>query len=520
MVNSGRTKRILKSAIAAISAIAVMLSLCITAGAETYRTVKLDIPRVSQRPGIGDCAIASMATVEAYCHGLPSGDYNSAAYQAVYSANGYSIYAMWSQIGFSYLGYFDMQTLYNQLKTGYPVIVHRTSSHYSVVYGYVGSTSRLELSGFLIVDVDDSYNNSSSAYKRLDAWKGGYSLDAMVIRLDGLTISSKSLKINGNHPAAYSAKGEKFTPYGRVISNSNITNVTVSVISSAGSTVQNYSAAPNAKSFALSKAAGNINVSSLQTGSYVYSVYAKDASGATKTVKFNFGVGVAPGTSTDTGSTQPAAPTPEIKKVSYKAVVDADPSLNIRKSADVNSQWLATIPDGEIIDITAECSGWGQTSYKGIAGWVCLDYVRKYNEIKPASVVTEPVEVPAAEVRYARAVSAADLKSAKNVSSSTVVSAPKNAILRIKSSESGWFKVLYNGKEGYISSNSCVADVFDIDGNQMINSSDALFALEAAIGRKKLTDNQFKVGDANGDGRVNSTDALVILSVATGEKKF
>ncbi len=522
MVNTGRSKKIREIAVSAIMIIALILSLGVAAGAETYRAVELKVPRVSQRPGIGDCAIASMATVEAYCHGLPSGDYNSTAYKAVYSANGYSISANWSQLGFNAVDSFSMQTLYNQLKMGYPVIVHRTSSHYSVVYGYDGSTSSLEMSGFMIVDVDDSYN-SKTAYKRLDKWKGSYSLDRMVLRLDGLNISSSSLKINGNHPAAYTAKGEKFTPYGRVISNCNITNVTVSVISAEGKTVQTYTAAPNAKSFAISQAGSKINISSLSNGAYAYRVYAKDASGASKTVSFNFGVGVAPAPISD-AKTEPEETTtkaPEIKKVeSYKVVINSDPSLNIRKSADASSQKLSAIPNGEIVEITAECGSWGMTSYKGYAGWICLDYVQKYTEPNP-TVASESVVTSVSEnARYARVIEETEIKSTKFIFSSSVGLIPQDAVIRVTGVEGDWLKIMYNGKEGYIMVSSCIADLFDIDGNGTVNSSDALCALEVSIGKRILTETQFKIADANGDGSVNSSDALIILAVATGEKTF
>ena len=219
MTKTPSIKKMMKFVLSFAATLVILFAVGISASAaESYPEIRLNVPRISQQVGHGDCAIASLATVEAYCHGLPSGNSDSVAYQAVYSANGYSVSATWSKLGYKTIEGFDMKTAYNQLKTGYPIIVRRSSPHYSVVYGYDGNTSKLELSGFLIVDVDDSYN-SSTAYMRLDKWVRG-SLDRMVVRQNGLAISTSGLKITNNHPAQNTAKGESFTAYGTVVSGS------------------------------------------------------------------------------------------------------------------------------------------------------------------------------------------------------------------------------------------------------------------------------------------------------------
>ncbi len=336
------TKKVLMLLLSLVATAVIFFAMSLSASAASYPAIKLDVPRISQRPGTGDCAIASMATVEAYCHDLPSGDYNSKAYQAVYSANGYSSSAMWSKIGYKTVEGFSMTTAYNQLKTGYPIIVHRTSQHYSVIYGYNGSSSTLELSGFLVVDVDDSYN-TRDPYFTLDDWVRG-SLDRMVIRQNGLAIATDKVKITTNHPAKETAKGESFTPYGVVVSDSKITSVSVSINNAAGAQKQSYSATPNATSFNLSNASSKINTSSLAAGSYTYWITAKDASGDTDSFKFSFSV-----------STQAnVTPSVEIKDVDYTATVKADPSLNMRKGAGVEYAVITSIPYGTKVCVSAE----------------------------------------------------------------------------------------------------------------------------------------------------------------------
>ena len=506
-----KTDRILKFALSVAAVIVVFLAFGISASAKTYNSIQLDVPRVSQRPGQGDCAIASMATVEAYCHNLPAGDYTSQAYQAVYSANGYSASANWSKLGYQPIDGFSMETAYNQLKTGYPIIVYRSSSHYSVIYGYDGNKNYLEKSGFKVVDVDDSYN-STTAYVRLDSWQRSYSLTRMVVRLDGLDIPHDEIKYTGNHPASTHIKGDSFTARGMVISGSKLTSVTVAVKSSNGKTVQTYSASPDSKSFAVSKANGTLDFTKLSVGSYYFSVSAKDSSGASKNFNFDFKVALE-------GSVPVINDEPTVKKVSYTAVVKADPSLNLRMNPGVDSTKITSVPYGEKVSVTAESSiGWAMVTYKNYVGWVSMQYIEKYVEpiIDPTPVEPTPVE----SVRYARCTTATSLKSTTFIFSSNVVSIPKNAIMRIIGVENGWLQVKYSGKTGYLSLNVCVVDMFDVDFNGAINSTDALLVLETATGKKKLSDAEKKVADSDGNGTVNSADALAILQISTGAKTY
>lgn len=503
------TKKVIMLMLSIASAVVIFFAMSLSASAASYPTIKLDVPRISQAPGRGDCAIASMATIEAYCHDLPAGDHNSKAYQAVYSANGYSSSAMWSKLGYKTIEGFNKTTVYNQLKTGYPVIVHRTSQHYSVIYGYDGSTTSLELSGFLVVDVDDSYN-TKSPYFRLDSWIRG-SLDRMVVRQDGLAISTDELKITTNHPAKEMAKGEAFTAKGMVVSDEKITSVSVSVNNAAGAQKLSYTANPNTTSFGLSAANSKVDISSLSAGSYVYWITAKDASGDVKSYKYNFSI----------SSKAYEEPKLEITEVSYTAIVKADPYLNMRKGAGMEYSVIDTIPDGEKISVTGECDGWARVSYGGKVGWVSMAYIEKYVENPNLNQNPSTPSVPDTFVSYyARLTANGSLKESANVFSSTVATVPKNTVVKVLGESDGWIKFAYNGTVGWLRSTSCVSNVGDVDGGGAVNSTDALLILRTSTGSLKLTDKQNLVADFNGDGKVNSVDALIVLQVATGSKKF
>ena len=51
----------------------------------------------------------------------------------------------------------------------------------------------------------------------------------------------------------------------------------------------------------------------------------------------------------------------------------------------------------------------------------------------------------------------------------------------------------------------------DINGDGWVDSGDALLALQVAVGRRQLTDEQERWADVNRDGRVDAGDAIRIL---------
>lgn len=56
----------------------------------------------------------------------------------------------------------------------------------------------------------------------------------------------------------------------------------------------------------------------------------------------------------------------------------------------------------------------------------------------------------------------------------------------------------------------------DVNVDKKVNSNDALFILEFAVGKRVFSDVQLKAGDMNSDGKVDSQDALAVLKSSTG----
>ena len=58
----------------------------------------------------------------------------------------------------------------------------------------------------------------------------------------------------------------------------------------------------------------------------------------------------------------------------------------------------------------------------------------------------------------------------------------------------------------------------DVDENGKLSSNDALFALQAAAGKRTLSENARLAADADKNGKLSSNDALFILQAAAGKR--
>ena len=182
-----------------------------------------------------DCALVSLATVESYLYGATTTADKNAVYKAVINKNLGTTSGVprdnavqsWDALGYATKSY-SLQNLYDQLAQGYPVLIHRYKSdsnqHWSVVCGYVGSTTKLEKSGFIVVDIEKGTGKS-----RLDDWQGSYTLKTIGYRKNGVSIMTMSddIRFAINFPESVHISGEYHTCYGWVTSPSGLTRVQV-----------------------------------------------------------------------------------------------------------------------------------------------------------------------------------------------------------------------------------------------------------------------------------------------------
>lgn len=93
-------------------------------------------------------------------------------------------------------------------------------------------------------------------------------------------------------------------------------------------------------------------------------------------------------------ATEPTT-TASYKKGIYKTNVED--SLNMRSGAGTSYKWLASIPDGVSLTVTdvkkADGYNWGYTTYKGVSGWIALDFCQYVGEIPTTQPTTAPTTV-------------------------------------------------------------------------------------------------------------------------------
>ncbi|MBE6937653.1 MAG: hypothetical protein E7460_03755 [Ruminococcaceae bacterium] len=249
-----------------------------------------------------DCALVSLCTAESYLYGATSAADKKLVYNAVINKNLGTTSGVprdnavqsWGALGYATKTY-SLQGLYDQLEQGYPVLVHRYKSdnaqHWSVVCGYKGSTTTLEKSGFIVVDIENGTGKST-----LSQWhKSGYTLKTIGYRKNGVAIDDLSgIRMAINHPPVIHPQGAYHTCYGWVTSKNALTKVTVTVTNlSTGKNVINTTVpvggvTTDAKIYDIDS---QMTFAKWPAGKYYYVVRAWDSAGNVGKKAFYFEIG-------------------------------------------------------------------------------------------------------------------------------------------------------------------------------------------------------------------------------------
>lgn len=237
--------------------------------------------RINQKVS-GDCAVVSMCTVEAYLNGITEDAEKDVIYNTLISTNGDNDYAYWYRCGYASYNTIDWTTVYNQLAAGYPVLVHhpRASTmgqHWSVVAGYFGSATTLEIDKFIIVDVN--HGNSKQQIFTSKEWRRDTAIDRMVVRKNGIAFAGLSgIRIAVNHPMSVHIAGKSHGVYGTIISDSILTAVRVSITNAqTGAAVYDKTVNPNAMAYSVNQLDKEITFGKFPAGTYFYTVIAETA---------------------------------------------------------------------------------------------------------------------------------------------------------------------------------------------------------------------------------------------------
>lgn len=140
-------------------------------------------------------------------------------------------------------------------------------------------------------------------------------------------------------------------------------------------------------------------------------------------------------------------PTKQLKQ----AKITASGGLNLRESPSSSGAMLVTIPQGTIITLLEEQSGWYKATYNSQTGWVAADYLTLVDSSNANSDSSKP---PQTETKREGIITAANGLNLRNTPSPTgekLVTVPQNTSIQILEEQTGWYKITYESHTGWIS---------------------------------------------------------------------
>lgn len=137
--------------------------------------------------------------------------------------------------------------------------------------------------------------------------------------------------------------------------------------------------------------------------------------------------------------------------------VNAD-FLNVRSGASINSERIATIPNGKIVTVLGSENGWYKISFDGKTGYASAEFLTANGDITTETPPTQtpPTETPPTETPSAGKVGVVNadvlnVRSGAGTSNSKISVIYSGKQVNIESTVDGWHKISYDGISGYVS---------------------------------------------------------------------
>ncbi|KAA8754943.1 SH3 domain-containing protein [Priestia megaterium] len=125
--------------------------------------------------------------------------------------------------------------------------------------------------------------------------------------------------------------------------------------------------------------------------------------------------------------------------VTYKVTAS---KLNVRSGAGTNYGIIGSVVKDQMLSVVSKSGSWYKINYNGRTGYVSSDYVQ-------ASGTTTP---PAESTTYTVTASTLIVRSGAGTSYASIGSVTKGQKLSVVSKSGSWYKINYNGRTGYVSS--------------------------------------------------------------------
>ncbi|TPF14382.1 hypothetical protein CBE79_25640 [Priestia megaterium] len=125
--------------------------------------------------------------------------------------------------------------------------------------------------------------------------------------------------------------------------------------------------------------------------------------------------------------------------VTYKVTAS---KLNVRSGAGTTYGIIGSVVKGQMLSVVSKSGSWYKINYNGRTGYVSSDYVQ-------ASGTTTP---PAENTTYTVTASTLNVRSGAGTNYASIGSVTKGQKLSVVSKSGSWYKINYNGRTGYVSS--------------------------------------------------------------------
>ncbi|PFR90298.1 hypothetical protein COK39_24775 [Priestia megaterium] len=125
--------------------------------------------------------------------------------------------------------------------------------------------------------------------------------------------------------------------------------------------------------------------------------------------------------------------------VTYKVTAS---KLNVRSGAGTTYGIIGSVVKGQTLSVVSKSGSWYKINYNGRTGYVSSDYVQ-------TSGTTTP---PAESTTYTVTASTLNVRSGAGTSYASIGSVTKGQKLSVVSKSGNWYKINYNGRTGYVSS--------------------------------------------------------------------
>ncbi|MGG1072522.1 SH3 domain-containing protein [Priestia megaterium] len=131
--------------------------------------------------------------------------------------------------------------------------------------------------------------------------------------------------------------------------------------------------------------------------------------------------------------------TPPAESTTYTVTASM---LNVRSGAGTNYASIGSVTKGQKLSVVSKSGSWYKINYNGRMGYVSSDYVQVSGTATPSAESTT----------YTVTASTLNVRSGAGTNYASIGSVTKGQKLSVVSKSGSWYKINYNGRTGYVSS--------------------------------------------------------------------